>query len=123
MTEQELGKEEDRSKTEKLIEEMAKELCGFDNGKWDSLNEKTLTLFDGALSQATYLDRATELAQCFKDHGGVLRVESELPERVLDQISEVTETYALHPLYAGKLINKILIKAGFISAIEEMKIK
>jgi len=49
--------------------------------------------------------------------GAVIKVDRELPEGVLDEINGVAEWYALRPNYAGELINKILVKAGYVATI------
>ena len=49
--------------------------------------------------------------------GVVIKVDRELPEKVLDEINEVAERYALRPNYANELIKKILAKAGYVATI------
>ena len=50
----------------------------------------------------------------FEDSQGcVLKKEGGLPEKVLEEINEVAERYALRPNYANELIGKILDKAGY----------
>ena len=52
---------------EKLIEEVAKQLASLDNLQWESLNEKTRTLFDGN-TQSTYLWRANQIHELYKKY-------------------------------------------------------
>ena len=44
-----------------LVEWVARKLCSFDNRKWDSLYDKTRTLFDGSLSKEVYTRRARQI--------------------------------------------------------------